>query len=257
MIVPLVRSPTTSLLELFKAAMSLSLVLKRATLTTWEGLLGEEFTGDVANSWQTLLDYVVAVMVEGNRVYVEEERRCNLVTTPEVNEVEDCLSLRTDVQLDSDDMVMDSIEIANIGAIVTDIMEQMNLSKPEEDSEDYFKSIGLRDETRVTVLFRKFNKSDHDLNQAYLLPLSSKDLTFEETTQMCEVFDDNTFFSIGVIKCLNLAVREDEDIHKYKDKNPDVMLHKLVDEYNNFRSLTAYLSMIENRETGACLIKKA
>lgn len=68
-------------------------------MTTWEGLLGEEFTGDVANSWQTLLDYVVAVMVEGNRVYVEEERRCNLVTTPEVDEVEDRLSLRTDVQL--------------------------------------------------------------------------------------------------------------------------------------------------------------
>ncbi|VDN96419.1 unnamed protein product [Rodentolepis nana] len=74
-------------------------VLKRATLTTWEGLLGEEFTEDVANSWQTLLDYVVAVMVEGNRVYLEEERRCNLVATPEVDEVEDRLSLRADVQL--------------------------------------------------------------------------------------------------------------------------------------------------------------
>lgn len=74
-------------------------VLKRATLTTWEGLLGEEFTGDVANSWQNLLDYVVAVMVEGNRVYVEEERRCTLVTTPEVDEVEERLNVRADVKL--------------------------------------------------------------------------------------------------------------------------------------------------------------
>ena len=54
-------------------------VLKRATLTTWEGLLGEEFTGDVKHSWQTLLDYVVAVMVEGSRVFEEEERRCTLI----------------------------------------------------------------------------------------------------------------------------------------------------------------------------------
>ncbi|VDL57830.1 unnamed protein product [Hymenolepis diminuta] len=121
-------------------------------MTTWEGLLGEEFTGDVANSWQTLLDYVVAVMVEGNRVYVEEERRCNLVTTPEVDEVEDRLSLRTDVQLklpvcyvktDSGDIVMDSSEIGNIGIIVTDIMGRMNLSKPDTALKDYFKSIGI------------------------------------------------------------------------------------------------------------------
>ncbi|VDD83292.1 unnamed protein product [Mesocestoides corti] len=53
-------------------------VFKRATLTTWEGLLGEEFTGDVKSAWQTLLDYVVAVMAEGSRVFVEEERRSTL-----------------------------------------------------------------------------------------------------------------------------------------------------------------------------------
>ncbi|KAM7538802.1 hypothetical protein Aperf_G00000052329 [Anoplocephala perfoliata] len=79
-------------LEFFK-------VLKRATLTIWEGLLGEEFTGDVKQAWQALLDYVVAVMEEGNRVFVEEEKRYTLLTTPEVDEIEDHVSRRTDAQL--------------------------------------------------------------------------------------------------------------------------------------------------------------
>lgn len=78
-------------------------VLKRATLTTWEGLLGEEFTGDVKQAWQTLLDYVVAVMVEGSRVFEEEERRCTLIAggdgNAKVNKCESNLSHRADVKL--------------------------------------------------------------------------------------------------------------------------------------------------------------
>ncbi|KAM3186211.1 hypothetical protein ACTXT7_004797 [Hymenolepis weldensis] len=42
----------------------------------------------------------------------------------------------------SGDAVMDSIEIAKIAAIVRCIMEQMNLSKPDKDPEDYIKNIG-------------------------------------------------------------------------------------------------------------------
>ncbi|KAM3180657.1 hypothetical protein ACTXT7_015869 [Hymenolepis weldensis] len=52
------------------------------------------------------------------------------------------------------------------------------------------------------MLLRKSSKSDHDLYLAHLLPLSPKDLTFEETIDKCE-------------KCLNFAIREGEDIHKY------------------------------------------
>ncbi|KAM3177521.1 hypothetical protein ACTXT7_004393 [Hymenolepis weldensis] len=42
----------------------------------------------------------------------------------------------------SDDIVVDSIEAANIAAIVRGIMEQMNLSKPDKDSEDYIDNVG-------------------------------------------------------------------------------------------------------------------
>ncbi|VUZ56015.1 unnamed protein product [Hymenolepis diminuta] len=39
-------------------------------------------------------------------------------------------------------------------------------------------------------------------------------------------------------------------------KNPDVILHNLLDECNNFRSLIADPNMIENNETRSCLKKK-
>ncbi|VDM30970.1 unnamed protein product [Hydatigera taeniaeformis] len=77
-------------------------VLKRATLTTWEGLLGEEFTEDVKQAWQTLLDYVVAVMLEGGRVFEEEERRFSLVGTGENDdkvEEQTHIGRRADVKL--------------------------------------------------------------------------------------------------------------------------------------------------------------
>ncbi|VUZ44349.1 unnamed protein product, partial [Hymenolepis diminuta] len=64
---------------------------------------------------------------------------------------------------------------------------------------------GLPNETKINMLLRKFSKSDHDLYLAYLLPLSPKDLTFEETMEK----SDRHF------ECLNLAIREGEDIHKY------------------------------------------
>ncbi|KAM3181678.1 hypothetical protein ACTXT7_013899 [Hymenolepis weldensis] len=40
------------------------------------------------------------------------------------------------------DTVIDSIETAKIVAIVRCIMEQMNLSKPDKDPEDYIKNVG-------------------------------------------------------------------------------------------------------------------
>ncbi|VUZ45833.1 unnamed protein product [Hymenolepis diminuta] len=105
--------------------------------------------------------------------------------------------------------------------------------------------VGLLDEMRIIMLFRKFSKSDHDLYPAYLLPLSPKDLTFEET--------------------INLTTREGEGIHKSTaislrpayyaeirlkllsvlDNNPDIMLYNLVDEYDNFRRLIADSNMVK------------
>ncbi|VUZ50529.1 unnamed protein product [Hymenolepis diminuta] len=113
-------------------------------------------------------------------------------------------------------------------------MEQMNLSKPNKDKEAFIKNVGefhyelsvggisttwyahyqdiyenrmagLLNEVRINMLLRKFSKNDHDLYLAYLLPLSPKDFTYEETIESAE----------RRFKCLNLAIREGEDIHKY------------------------------------------
>ncbi|VUZ42782.1 unnamed protein product [Hymenolepis diminuta] len=92
-------------------------------------------------------------------------------------------------------------------------MEQMNLSKPDKDPEDFIKNVGYQDiyENRmaglpnqmgINMLLRKFSKNDHDLYLSYLLPLSPKDFTFEETIEKH-------------FKCLNLAIRKGEDIYKY------------------------------------------
>lgn len=120
----------------------------------------------------------------------------------------------------------------------------MNLWKLHKGPEDYFKKIdefhyepsvgeifvtwyarsqnvyenqtaGLLDEIRITMLFQKFNKNDRDLYLVYLLPLPTKDLTFGETIRKCEkVFGDKTSLFNGCYRCLNLAIRKGEDIHK-------------------------------------------
>ncbi|VUZ52985.1 unnamed protein product [Hymenolepis diminuta] len=115
---------------------------------------------------------------------------------------------------------------------------------------------GLHDKTRITILSRKFNESDHDLYLTYSLT------SFEEKIKKCEG--------------LYLATREGEDIHKYStiglrptcyaeirlkllsviDENPDVMLYNLVDECNNFRRLIVDSNMVESNETQTSLIKK-
>ncbi|VUZ48686.1 unnamed protein product [Hymenolepis diminuta] len=161
---------------------------------------------------------------------------------------------------------------------------------------------GLPNKTRINMLLLKFCKNDHDLYLAYLLPLSPKDFTFEETFEECgKVFGDNTSLFNRRFKCLNLAIGEGEDTHEYAaavnrmcnaspygslkqgqfrclvfiqglrsscyeeirlkllsllDKNPDIMLHHLVDEYNNFRSLIAHSNMVESNEPRAYQIKK-
>ncbi|VUZ42753.1 unnamed protein product [Hymenolepis diminuta] len=150
-------------------------------------------------------------------------------------------------------------------------MEQMNLSKPDRNPEDCIKNVGeFHDEPSVGEIFTTC-RSDHDLYLVYPLPLSPKDLTFEETIEKREkVFDDNRHFI-----CLNLAIHEGKDIHKYEivglrspcyagislklsllDKNPDIKLHHLLDAYNNFRSLITDSNMIESNETRARQIKK-
>ncbi|VUZ57197.1 unnamed protein product [Hymenolepis diminuta] len=120
------------------------------------------------------------------------------------------------------------------------------------------------------MLLRKFSKSNHYLYLTYLLPLSPKDFTFEETIKKSgKVFGDTTSLFSRRFKGLNLAIREGKDIHKYAavglrspcyaeirlkllfllDKNSDIMLHHLVDEYNNFRSLITDSNMVESNET--------
>ncbi|VUZ57634.1 unnamed protein product, partial [Hymenolepis diminuta] len=90
-----------------------------------------------------------------------------------------------------------------------------------------------------------------------------------------KVFGDNTPLFNRRYKCLNLAIREGEDIENdcedfrpvfylglrlkllsILDKNPDVMLHNVLDEYTNLRSLIADSNMVESSELQAYLIKK-
>ncbi|VDL97527.1 unnamed protein product [Schistocephalus solidus] len=61
-------------------------VIKRATLVTWNSLLGEEFTEDVKQSWQSLLDYIITVISEGCRIYEREEERALLDASPNLRE---------------------------------------------------------------------------------------------------------------------------------------------------------------------------
>ncbi|VUZ43865.1 unnamed protein product [Hymenolepis diminuta] len=111
---------------------------------------------------------------------------------------------------------MDSIKTAKISAIARSIMEQMNLSKPDKDPEDYSKNFGeFHYEPSVGETFTTC-KSDCDLYLAYLQPLSPKDLAFEETIEKCKImFGDNTSPFNLTFKSLSLAIRKGEDIHKY------------------------------------------
>ncbi|VDL59323.1 unnamed protein product [Hymenolepis diminuta] len=152
-------------------------------------------------------------------------------------------------------------------------MEQMNLSKPDRNPEDCIKNVGefhdepsvgeifttwyarnrdvyenrmagLPNETRINMLLRKFSRSDHDLYLVYPLPLSPKDLTFEETIEKREKGLRSPCYA-GISLKLSLL-----------DKNPDIKLHHLLDAYNNFRSLITDSNMIESNETRARQIKK-
>ncbi|KAM3181594.1 hypothetical protein ACTXT7_014065 [Hymenolepis weldensis] len=93
---------------------------------------------------------------------------------------------------------MDSIKTAKIAAIIRCIIEQMDLSKPDKDHEDYIKNVDeFHYEPSVGEIFTTWYARDvddqhaaaevqqinHYLYLAYLLPLSPKDLTFEETIE--------------------------------------------------------------------------
>ncbi|VEL42763.1 unnamed protein product [Protopolystoma xenopodis] len=52
--------------------------MKRATLETWESLLGEEYTEDVRRVWDLLLDCITTAMCEGCTIFEEEDKRLSL-----------------------------------------------------------------------------------------------------------------------------------------------------------------------------------
>ncbi|VDL35645.1 unnamed protein product [Hymenolepis diminuta] len=98
---------------------------------------------------------------------------------------------------------MDSIETEKITAIFRSTTEQMNLSKPNKDSEDYAKNVGeFHYEPSVGELF----------------------MTCLSSTTLAEGFDiwgDDGKVQEGVWRqhfssqiCLNLAMRKGGDIHK-------------------------------------------
>ncbi|VUZ48346.1 unnamed protein product [Hymenolepis diminuta] len=143
----------------------------------------------------------------------------------------------------------------------------------------------LPDETRIDILLWKFSQSDHDLYLAYLPPLSAKDLTFEGTVEkrlkclnlvirkvkdtykyteivnrMCNAFSygslkEDLFRRFVFIHGLRSACHEGIRLKLLSllDKNLDLMLHHLVDKYNNFRSLIADSNAVGSNETQACL----
>ncbi|VDL64136.1 unnamed protein product [Hymenolepis diminuta] len=202
---------------------------------------------------------------------------------------------------------MDSIETAKIVAIFQNIIEQMNLSKSDRYPEGYVKNVGgfhyeppvgevfatwyarnrdvhvnrmagLPNETKINMLLRKFNESDHDLYLACLLSLSPKDLTFEETIEKCgKVFDDDTSLFNRCFKCPNLPIREGEDARKYT-----TLVNRICNAFSygslkedqfsclvfirglrfacyaeiGLKFLIADSNMVEGDETRACQIKK-
>ncbi|VUZ49765.1 unnamed protein product [Hymenolepis diminuta] len=95
-------------------------------------------------------------------------------------------------------------------------MEQMSPSKPDTDPEAFIKNVGEFHYEPSVGEIPTTRKNDHDLYLAYLLPLSPKNFTYEETIEKCgKVFGDNASPFNRRFKCPNLAMRESEDIHKY------------------------------------------
>ncbi|VUZ53699.1 unnamed protein product [Hymenolepis diminuta] len=115
---------------------------------------------------------------------------------------------------------MDSIETAKMAAIVRSIMEQMNSSKPDKDTEDY-----IVNPLPSSITFAKGVDIRGD-------SLKVRGLRPECYVEICP----------KLLLALNL--------------NPDVMLHSLLNEYNNLQSLVAGPNMIESNGTRTCLIKK-
>ncbi|KAM3184585.1 hypothetical protein ACTXT7_008055 [Hymenolepis weldensis] len=146
-------------------------------------------------------------------------------------------------------------------------MEQMNLWNPDKHPEDYIKNVGefhyepsvgevfatwsMKTDSldyltkRVTILFRKFSKRPRSLSG--LSPT-----TFEEGVA------ERGSIQVPCIHSRSLSTCSAEirlKLLSVLDKNPDVMLHHLVDEYN-VRSLIIDSNMVESNETRAFLIRK-
>lgn len=93
-------------------------VFVRATLNTWEGVLGEEYTEEVRYVWTILLDFVVKLMIEGCLIY-DEEGTC---------------SHSSNVSLHSPDMVAlystDYVQRSRVASIVSGDNQQPTVSSP-------------------------------------------------------------------------------------------------------------------------------
>ncbi|KAM3171594.1 hypothetical protein ACTXT7_016309 [Hymenolepis weldensis] len=69
---------------------------------------------------------------------------------------------------------------------------------------------------RITMLLRNFSSSDRDLNPSYLQPMDPTDLTYANTiSKLGSVVGDNSSLFIRHYRCFNVAMREDENAHRY------------------------------------------
>ncbi|KAM3173999.1 hypothetical protein ACTXT7_011428 [Hymenolepis weldensis] len=113
-----------------------------------------------------------------------------------------------------------------------------------------------------TIVYRGHFSKDHGTNEFFgtLRTLASSVMNPLQKKYLCRgMLGTGTRY-----KCLNLAIYKGEDIHKYTgigrrplSKNPDVVLHNLVDECNKFQSLIAKSNTVKSNETRAYIIKKS
>ncbi|VUZ51398.1 unnamed protein product [Hymenolepis diminuta] len=154
----------------------------------------------------------------------------------------------------------------------------MNFSEPNKDSEDYVKNVGeFHYELSVDKASVPCYARNRDVYKDRMTGLTDEKMTFAKEIHKCEGYGDNTSHFNKCYMCLNLATYEGKDIHKYTGisrhsscyaefslkllsvlgKNPDVVLHNLVDKCNNFRSLIGNSNTVKSNETRSIIIKKS
>ncbi|KAM3176426.1 hypothetical protein ACTXT7_006549 [Hymenolepis weldensis] len=120
-------------------------------------------------------------------------------------------------------------------------MEQMNSSIPDKDPKDYVKNVGeFHYKHSVGGVFATWYARNRDVCENRMAELSDK-------TSHYGVLGGLRSPCYAEIRLKLLSVL---------NKNPDVMLYHLVDEYNNPQSLIADSNMVKSNETQTRLIKK-